>query len=265
MDLGLAGKVAIVTGGASNIGRGIVHRLAQEGASVMIADIDEKQAVKVADEANAFQGGGKSVPFKVDATSYDSVTNVVEQIVNDFARINILVNSVGYDEMYLFVETKPDLWDKLIGRNYRSTLNFTRAVAPHMIEKKAGRIVSIGSDAGRAGEAREAVYAGTKGAVIAFSKSLARETARYGITVNVVCPGVVAPRSAEEVSENSMWRGQISTVFTPEAQARAVSYYPLRRLGTPQDVADAVAFLVSERASFITGQTLSVSGGYTMM
>ena len=265
MDFGLAGKVALVTGGGSNIGRGIVHRLAQEGANVVIADIDEKQAAKVADEANAFKGGGKTVGMKTDATSYESVSSTVGRIFKESGRIDVLVNNVGYDELYLFVETGPEFWDKIIARNYKSTLNFTRAVVPHMIERKAGRVVNLGSDAGRAGEFKEAVYAGTKGAIIAFSKSVAREVAKYGITVNVVCPGVVAPKTAEETSEASMWKGQIGAVFTPEAQQKAVSLYPLRRLGTPQDVADAVAFLASERASYITGQTLSVSGGFTMM
>ncbi len=264
MDLGLAKKTVIVTGGGSNIGRGIVHGFAKEGANVVIADIDEKQAAKVADEANSFNAGGKSSAIKADATDFESVSAAVEKALAEYGRVDVLVNNIGYDEMYLFLETKPELWDKIIARNYKSTLNFSRAVVPHMVQQKSGRVINIGSDAGRMGEFKEAVYAGAKGAVIAFSKSLAREVARYGITVNVICPGLVAPKP-EATSEASMWKGQISTVFTPEVAVKAVSLYPLRRLGTAEDVADAVAFFASERASFITGQTLSVSGGYTMM
>lgn len=263
MDLGLAKKTAIVTGGGSNIGRGIVLRLAQEGANVAIADIDEKQATKVAAEANALKGGGKTIAVKADATSFESVSATVDKAIREFGQVDILVNNIGYDEMYFFVETKPAFWDKIIALNYKSTLNFTRAVLPLMTPRKSGRIVNIGSDAGRMGEFKEAVYAGAKGAVIAFSKAVAREVARYGITVNIVCPGLVAPK-AETTSDSSMWKGQIATVFTAEAAKNAVSLYPLRRLGTPEDIADAVAFMASDRASFITGQTLSVSGGYTM-
>lgn len=263
MDLGLAKKTAIVTGGGSNIGRGIALGLAGEGANVAIADIDEKQAGVVAAQANALKAGGRCIAVKVDATSFESVSAGVDTVIKEFGQIDVLVNNIGFDELHLFVETGPEFWDKIIARNYRSTLNFTRATAPHMIEHKAGRIVNIGSDAGRMGEFKEAVYAGAKGAVIAFSKAVAREVARYGITVNVVCPGLIKPKP-EEMSAESMWKGQISSILTAEAAQKAASMYPLRRLGTAQDIADAVAFLASDRASFITGQTLSVSGGYTM-
>ncbi|MEW6034013.1 MAG: glucose 1-dehydrogenase [Chloroflexota bacterium] len=265
MDLGLAGKTAIVTGGGSNIGRGIALGLAREGANVVIADIDEKQADKVVNEADALKGGGRTVAIKTDATSFESASSTVNKAISDLGHIDILVNNVGFDELYMFIETKPEFWEKIISINYKSTLNFTRAVLPHMVERKSGRIVSIGSDAGRMGEFRESVYAGTKGAVIAFSKAVAREVGRYGITVNVVCPGVVAPKSPDEAGELSMWKGQAGSIFTPEVQQKAAAAYPLRRLGTPEDVANAVAFLASNRASYITGQTLSVSGGYTMM
>lgn len=265
MDLGLVGKTAIVTGGASNIGRGIVLGLAQEGANVVIADIDDKQGQKVAVEADALKGDGKTVAMKTDATNLESVTTVVNQTLSDFGQVDILINNLGYEELYMFVDTTPEFWDRIINLNYKCTLNFTRTVLPHMIERKSGRVISIGSDAGRMGEFREAVYAGTKGAIMAFSKSVAREVGKFGITINVVCPGVVAPQSPEEAGEASMWKGAVGAFFTPEAQQKAAGLYPLRRLGTPQDLADAVSFLASDRAGYITGQTLSVSGGYTMM
>jgi len=267
MDLELKDKTAIVTGGGSNIGRGIVLRLAKEGANVIIADIDEKQGQKTAGDAGKLGGGGKTIAVKTDATSYDSVKAMVEQVIREFGRVDILVNNLGWDEYKLFIDTTPELWDKIIALNYRANLNMTKTVLPYMMDQKSGRIVNIGSDAGRAGEYREAVYAGTKGAVIAFSKSIAKEIGKYGITVNVVCPGVVVPQMTEVKGELSMWKeGEgMAAVFTPEIQQKAKASYPLRRLGTPEDIADVVAFLVSERAGYITGQTISASGGYTMM
>lgn len=265
MDLGLRGKTVIVTGGGSNIGRGVSLYLAQEGANVVIADIDEKQANKTAADANTLGGGGQTIGVKTDCTSLDSASQTVDQAIGKFGGVHALVNNVGFDELFLFVDTKPEFWDKIITLNYKTTLTMTKAVLPHMIEKKSGHIVNIGSDAGRMGEFKESVYAGCKGAVIAFSKATAREVGKYGININIVCPGVVAPQTADDTGEKSMWKGSIANVFTPEAQQKAAGAYPLRRLGTPQDIANAVAFLVSDRASYITGQTLSVSGGYTMI
>jgi 2-hydroxycyclohexanecarboxyl-CoA dehydrogenase len=134
-----------------------------------------------------------------------------------------------------------------------------------MIDRKQGKIISISSDAGRMGEYREAVYAGCKGGIIAMSKTLARELGRYGINVNVVCPGMTLPESPEHMGELSMWKGGMAEFVTPEVREKAAKAYPLRRIGKPEDVADMVVFLASDRASFITGQTISVSGGYTMI
>jgi NAD(P)-dependent dehydrogenase (short-subunit alcohol dehydrogenase family) len=263
MDLGLAGKTVIVTGGGSNIGRAISLTFAKEGANVVIAELKAVFGEKAASEANALKAGGRTVVIETDVTKSDAVEATVKKTIEKFGRVDILVNNVGWDDVKLFVDTTPDLWNKLIDINYKGVLNCTKAVLPHMIEQKSGAIVSIGSDAGRMGEFKEAVYGGCKGAVIAFTKAVARETGRYGIRLNVVCPGMTVP-AGEEVGEGSMWKQTLS-FYGPEVQAQAAKNYPLRRIGKAQEVANAVVFLASDSASFITGQTLSASGGYTMM
>ena len=261
--LGLEGKTAIITGGGSNIGRGIVLGFAKEKANIVLADIDEAQAKKVAKEADAL--GGSTTVIKTDVTNWDAVQSMAKQTLDKYGEIDILVDVVGWDNMQLFSATTPSLWDKIIKINYVSVLNCFKAVLPHMIERKYGKIVNIGSDAGRMGEYTEAVYSGTKGAVIALSKAVAREVGRYGININVVCPGVTVPESKDAVGKDTLWTEDMLKIFTPEAQAKAAKGYPLRRLGKASDIANAVLFLASDRASYITGQTLSVSGGYTMM
>ena len=263
MDLNLAGKTVIVTGGGSNIGRAISLAFVKEKSNVVIADIDEPQARKVAKEAASF--GGKVLTVKTDVTDYASVEAAVKKAVDEFGKLDVLVNSVGWTFDRLFVEKPRSEWEKEVDINFWGVLNSIRAVLDHMIERKYGKIISIGSDAGRMGEYREAVYAACKGGVIAMSKSLARELGRYGININVVCPGVTVPEKPEYAGDMSMWKGTMSQIFTPEAQEKAAKAYPLRRLGKPEDVASAVIFLASDAATFITGQTISVSGGYTMM
>ncbi|MBM3118851.1 MAG: 3-oxoacyl-ACP reductase FabG [Chloroflexi bacterium] len=263
MDLNLAGKAVIVTGGGSNIGRGIVLAFAREGPNVVIADIDEVQAQKVAKEANDL--GGKAIVIKTDVTDVDSVTAMAKKTLEQFGKIDVLVNNVGWGMDRLFIEKPRTEWEKEVNINFWGVINCTRVVLDHMIEQKYGKIISISSDAGRMGEYREAVYAGCKGGVIAMSKTLARELGRYGINVNVVCPGMTLPESPEHAGELSMWKSPMAQFLTPEVQEKAAKAYPLRRLGKPQDVANVVVFLASDVASFITGQTISVSGGYTMM
>jgi 2-hydroxycyclohexanecarboxyl-CoA dehydrogenase len=263
MDLNLAGKTVIVTGGGSNIGRAIVLAFASEKSNVVIADIDEKQGQRVAKETVSL--GGKVIAVKTDVTSIDSVTATVKRTIDEFGTLDVLVNNVGWTLDRLFIEKPRSELEKEVNINFWGIVNCTRAVLDHMIERKCGKIISIGSDAGRMGEYREAVYAACKGGVIALSKSLARELGRYGININVVCPGVTVPENPEYAGELSMWKGPMSQVFTPEAQEKAAKAYPLRRLGKPEDIASAVIFLASDKASFITGQTISVSGGYTMM
>lgn len=263
MDLNLAGKTVIVTGGGSNIGRGIVLAFAKEKSNVVIADIDEAQGQRVAREANAL--GGKAIAVKTDVSDVDSVTIMVKKTLGEFGEIDILVNNVGWTIDRLFIDKPRAEWEKEVDINFWGVINCTRAVLDHMIERKYGKIISIGSDAGRMGEYREAIYAGCKGGIIALSKSLARELGRYGINVNVVCPGATVPENPEDTGELSMWKGEMAQIFTPEVQEKAARAYPLRRLGKPEDVANAIVFLASDAASFITGQTISVSGGYTMM
>lgn len=263
MDLNLADKTVIVTGGGSNIGRAIVLAFASEKSSVVIADIDEAQGRKVAKEAVAL--GARATAIETDVTSFDSVSAMVKRTIEKFGKLDVLVNNVGWTLDRLFIEKSRLEWETEVNINFWGAVNCTRAVLDHMIERKYGKIISIGSDAGRMGEYREAVYAACKGGVIALSKSLARELGRHGINVNVVCPGVTVPENPEFAGELSMWKGPMAQVFTPEAQEKAAKAYPLRRLGKPDDVASLVVFLASDAASFITGQTISVSGGYTMM
>ncbi len=262
MDLGLKGKTAIITGGGASIGRAISITLAAEGANVTIADIDENQMKKVVGTIEA--SGGKAIAVKTDVTKYNELEAMVKKTLDQFNNIDILVNNVGWDNFMPFVETTPDLWDKLIALNFKGMMNCTRLVLPHMIEKRAGAIVSIGSDAGRIGEFREGVYGGCKAAQMSLSKTIAREVGRYGIRLNVICPGLTRPESSEEVGEYAGF-GKDFLSMDAERAEKATALYPLRRLGKPQDIANAVAFLVSDRASFITGQVLSVSGGYTMV
>ncbi len=263
MDLGLQGKIAIITGAGSNIGRGVGLAFAREGSNVVIAEVDKVHGDKVANEASTL--GGKAICIKCDVTKWDQVQGMVKKALDTFGSVDILVNNVGWTYDRLFIEKPREEWEKEIQLNLWSDINCIRAVLDHMIEKKRGAIISIGSDAGRMGEYREAVYSACKGAVIAMSKSLARELGRYNIRVNVVCPGLTVPKGDEEIGEMSMWREQVK-IFTSEALEKAKAIYPLRKLGTAEDIANAVLFLASDRcAGFITGQTISVSGGYTMV
>jgi 2-hydroxycyclohexanecarboxyl-CoA dehydrogenase len=264
MDLGLKGKTAIVTGGASNIGRGISITLAGEGANVVIADLDQKQADKTANDIKA--AGGKAFVAKVDLTKYNEVEAMVKKVLDQFKSVDILVNNIGWDAFAFFVETTPESWDKVINLNYKTMLNCCRAVLPHMIERKSGNIVSIASDAGRVGQPRESVYSGCKGAIIAITKTLARENGRFNIRVNVVSPGGTPPAGPGDVGELSMHYGRLAAPPpTPERIKEMQRLYPINRTVTAEDIGNAVAFLASERAGLITGQTISVSGGYVMI
>lgn len=263
METGLAKKTVIVTGGASNIGRAISLAFAKEGANVVITDIDEVGGKRVVDQAKALGKGGVYKAAKLDVTKFADVEAAIKKIVDEFGRIDVLVNVVGWDNFVLFKDTTPDFWDKVIEVNYRTYLNCVKSVLPYMIDQKGGSVVSIASDAGRLGEVRESVYSGAKGAVIVASKAIAKEVGRYGIRLNTVCPGMTIPKT-EEVGETSMWKGA-EGFFSGEMLEKIKRNYPLGRIGTGEDTANAVVFLASDAASFITGQTLSVSGGFSMV
>jgi 2-hydroxycyclohexanecarboxyl-CoA dehydrogenase len=260
MDLGLSGKVVIVTGGASNLGRAITLGFADEGSRVVIADVDEQQARKVEKEAPS----GTIVARRTDVTDWESVTATVGFVKDSLGTVDVLVNCAGWTIDRLFMEKPRGEWEREIAIDMWGFINCTRAVLEVMVENRYGRIVSIGSDAGRMGEWREAVYSGTKAGVIAMSKAIAREVGKYGITLNVVCPGLT-PGSPDTSGRESMWSSDQASKFTPEVLEKVAKAYPLRRIGTPEDVVPAVLLLASDRASYITGQTLSVSGGYTMI
>lgn len=265
MDLGLAGKSVIVTGGGSNIGRAITLGFAREGARVAIAEIDEGQAKKVAGEVERL--GAEALVVRTDVTRWAEVQGMVRAVEERFGRVDVLVNNVGWTRDALFVEKTREEWEKEIALNLWGMIHCTRAVLDGMIARRSGAIVSLGSDAGRIGEFREGVYAACKAGVIALSKSIAREVGKFGIRLNVVCPGMTMPASDEEIGALSMWRAQENRAWmTEEMRARIARVYPLRRVGRPEDVVGAVLFLASDLAAgFVTGQTLSVSGGYTMI
>jgi len=263
MNLELKGKSVVVTGGGSNIGRAIVLGFAEEGANITIGDIDEAQANKVV--KLALEKGAAGVQLvKTDVTDLNQVKAMFAAAVKKFGTVDNLVNNVGWDQLMYFTQTTPELWQKIIQINYLAVLNCTRVALDLMIPKKRGTIVSISSDASRQGEPREAVYGGVKAAVNGFMKTIARENGRDGIRCNVVCPGVTIPEDDEEVGTTSLWANR-DAMFTPEQLEKVARALPLRKVGRPRDIANAVLFLSSVRAGHITGQTLSVSGGYSMI
>ena len=263
MELGLAGKNVIITGGGSNIGRAIVHAFADEGSNIVIAELDPAQGRRVADEVNARGTGSRATVVTTNVTDHQSANAMVEAATTEFGGVDVLVNNAGWTIDRLFLEKPREEWEREVQVNLWGAINCIHAVLPGMVERQRGSIVCLSSDAGRMGEYREAVYSACKAGVIALSKSIARETGRYGLRLNCVCPGLVVPPEDESISETSMWH-EMRGVFTPEARERAVRSYPLRRMAEAREIANAVVFLASDAAGFITGQTLSVSGGYTM-
>jgi 2-hydroxycyclohexanecarboxyl-CoA dehydrogenase len=250
----LRGKTALVTGGGRGIGRAIALGLAQEGAQVAVLDILADSAAAVAREIEAT--GVKALALPADLTKRAQVDRAIADTLTQFGQIDILVNNAGWDRMEMFLDSEEETWDKIIAINFKGMLYVCKAALPSMVARGQGKVISIASDAGRAGSTGEAVYAGTKGAIIAFSKTLAREMARHKITVNVVCPGLTETPLLQGIREQSP-----KTEKVIEAVTRAI---PLGRVGQPEDIAGAVVYLASPAADFVTGQTLSVSGGLTM-
>ena len=244
--MGLEGKIAIVTGAGQGIGRGIATKLAAEGATVVVTDINEDTAKETA----ATIGG---IGIRTDVTSRESVEAMVEQVMRQFGRIDVLVNNAGWDKSGPFVDADPADWDRIIAINLYGVLHTSKAVLPIMAAQGAGSVVNLASDAGRVGSSGEAVYSAAKGGVIAFTKTAAREMARHGVAVNCVCPGPTDTALFASVGGDN-----------PKLREALTKAIPFRRLAQPEDLANVVAFLASDEAAYVTGQTVSVSGGLTM-
>ena len=247
----LENKKAIVTGGGAGIGKAIVLELAREGADVAVCDINFETAEKAAKEVETL--GRKAVPIKMDVSNMEEVNSGIQKAIEEFGKVDVLVNNAGWDKVEPFVKSQPETWEKVISINLKGNIYCTKAVLDNMIENGSGRIINMASDAGRNGSSGEAVYSACKGGIIAFTKSIARETARKGIRVNTVCPGPTDTPLLQGIAEEN-----------PKLVKALEKAIPVGRLGKPEDLAPMVAFLASDGAEFITGQTVSVSGGLGM-
>jgi 2-hydroxycyclohexanecarboxyl-CoA dehydrogenase len=251
----MSNRTALVTGGAQGIGRGIAAALAAQGFRVAIADLDADAAAQAAKDLG--EAGGTVIAVEADVTSTASVDAAVRAVTRELGPVEVVVNNAGWDDFMPFVVTTEEFWDKILDLNFKGALRVTKAVLPGMTERGFGRVINIGSDAGRVGSSLEAVYSGAKGGIIAFTKTLAREVAANGVTANVICPG---PTDTPALRKFIGGAGQDAE----KVIAGMVRAVPMKRLGTPDDIGPAVAFFASDAAGFITGQTLSVSGGLTM-
>jgi 2-hydroxycyclohexanecarboxyl-CoA dehydrogenase len=248
------GSVAVVTGGAGGIGRALALRLARDGFAIGVLDRDRAGADAVVDVVA--QAGGRAVAVTADVTDEAQVARAFGDLKARLGPTRVLVNNAGWDVFGPFAESEPAVWNKVIDVNYRGMLACTHAALADLVAAgNQGRIISIGSDAGRVGSSGEAVYSGCKAAIVGFSKALARELARDLVTVNVVCPGPIDTALLRAVGASEQGAKVVAGL------SRAI---PFHRLGTPEEIADAVAFFASPAAGFITGQVLSVSGGLTM-
>ncbi|MFH1345889.1 MAG: SDR family oxidoreductase [Pseudomonadota bacterium] len=249
---GLAGKRVIVTGGGSGIGREVCRRFGQEGSEVAVLDRDfvgSTETVRL-----IIEEGGKASAYATDITDRDAVDAAVAEVAKG-GPIDVLVNNAGWDEIMPFLDSDVTLWKKVIDINFYGPLHMHQAVLPIMVANGGGRVVNIASDAGRVGSSGESVYAGCKGGIIAFTKSMAREMARKGIVLNAVCPGPTDTPLFAQVAQ-----GETGAKIA-EGLKRAI---PMKRLAMPSDYPGIICFLSSEDAGFITGQVISVSGGLTM-
>lgn len=250
----LQNKTAVITGGGGGIGGATCRRFAQEGAKIAVCDLNLDAAEKVAGAIR--DAGGTAEAVRCDIADRTSVDAAIATTTTKLGPVDILVNNAGWDIFKPFTKTEPGEWERLIAINLTGALHMHHAVLPGMVERRYGRIVNIASDAARVGSSGEAVYAACKGGLVAFSKTLAREHARHGITVNVVCPGP---------TDTALLAGVTSGAANPEKLIEAFTKaIPIGRLGKPDDLAGAIAFFGSDDAGFITGQVLSVSGGLTM-
>jgi 2-hydroxycyclohexanecarboxyl-CoA dehydrogenase len=241
-------RTVLVTGAASGIGRATAQAFAQAGARVLLADIDEAKGAQAAAELG--KAGHTAEYLQVDLTKPGSIESLAAKVLERFGAPDVIVNGAGWGKNHPFWEGTPELWSTMVALNFVGPMQLVKALLPAMIERRSGRIVNVSSDAGRVGSLGETVYSGAKGGLIAFTKSLAREVARYQINVNCVCPGPTDTPLMAVVPDK-----------VKEALTKAI---PFRRLGRPEEVADAILFFASDRAAYVTGQVLSVSGGLTM-
>jgi len=246
--MNLSDKIAVVTGGASGIGRATAEALAERGATVCIGDIARENGEAAAAEIR--KKGAKAEYIELDLTDAGSIKSFVAAVLQRFGRVDVLVNGAGWGKTIAFLESDDAFWEKVINLNFVGPMRLTKALLPQMFERKSGRIVNISSDAGRVGSLGETVYSGAKAGLIGFTKALAREGARYNVTVNCVCPGPTDTPLMAAVPE------KIRDAF--------IKAIPMRRFGKPAEVAEAIAFFVGPQTDYITGQVLSVSGGLTM-
>ncbi|MBW1805017.1 MAG: glucose 1-dehydrogenase [Deltaproteobacteria bacterium] len=252
----LQDKVAIITGAASGMGRSDALLFASEGAKVVVNDIHSDKIDEVVKEIE--EAKGEAFGYKADVSNLEEVEAMVKETIDRYGKVDILVSNAGWDELRPFLHTDSDFWDKIFKLNLIGHMNVVKAVLPIMSKNKYGKIVTIGSDAGRMGNPMEAPYSAAKGGVIAFTKTIAREFGRANITANCVCPGITETPLAEEM---------ISAIPEKEKALKMMETVkkvtPMGRLAQPEDVAGAVIFFASDDSSFVSGQVLSVSGGLT--
>jgi len=253
MQIDLGGRTAVVTGGASNIGRGISLQLADANARVLIVDKDAEQA-----ERTAALRPGRIGVMKCDLSDIGQVQALGERLASE-EQVHVLVSNAGWVRSVNFAEKELPEMDFELRLNLISPLLLVRLVLPGMISRGAGRIVSVASEAGRVGQRTQVAYSAAKAGILGMTRSLAHEVGRHGITVNAVSPAMTVPESADEIGQGSM---QQQRNRPPEMMAKIIKSYPMNRVGHPRDIASAVTFLASDQASFITGQTLPVNGGF---
>lgn len=246
MDLGLRGKTAIITGGASGIGLETARVFAREGVRIVIADLDPLRLRSAAEELEKL--GVEASGVETDVSRYADCERLLGSAIERFGSVEILVASAGITREDFFLQQRPEDWQAMLAVNVTGVLNSNHVIGAHMVERRRGAIVNLGSEAGKLGEKRMAAYSATKGAVIAFTKAFAAEAGRANVRVNAVCPGVT--------------RTPMTAGMSDEILERAARLYPLGRLGEPSDIAAMIVFLASEQASWVTGQAVSVSGGF---
>jgi 2-hydroxycyclohexanecarboxyl-CoA dehydrogenase len=258
MELGLKDKVAIITGGGQGVGRIMAHTFAKEGACVVIGDLNEKAGDKVVKEVADL--GGKAVFVKSDVSKLEDTDKLAVAALENFGGLDIIVHNAAVFQLSKFMDTTVEEWHKVINVIQVGAFNCARSVLPKMIEQKSGKIIFIGTDASRVGDSFQSIYASAKAGVVNFTKSLAQDMGPKGINVNCVCPAVVMTEENQDVLDKLYG---IKT--NPEKAKKVLSGYPMRRLGVSEDIANMVVFMASNKADFVTGQTISVNGGFSMM